>query len=248
MHATLALLALLAPATAPSAPPEPLPEARAVLERYVEVTGGRAAYERTRHRTLTGTLELTGLGMSGRLWLHQSAPDRMLLKIDLPRVGTLVKATDGTHAWELSAATGPRLLHGAEKAETLLEAAFHAELRPEEIYAKMQTVGIAEVDGRPAYALELTPRAGGGPRTYYYDRASGLLLKFVGTATTPSGEVQAVSTLSDYRRVGGIVVPHRLTLSALGQEQVMTFDTFSTDPVPDSAYAMPPEVAALLAK
>jgi hypothetical protein len=32
----------------------------------------------------------------------------------------------------------------------------------------------------------------------------------------------------------------------MGMEQVLTFDTFSTDPVPAATYAMPAEVKALL--
>jgi hypothetical protein len=247
MNPTIALLAVLtgsAPTHA-AAQAEPLPPARQVLERYVEATGGRAVYEKMRHRTLTGTFELKGAGMSGKLLLQQSAPGKMLLKIDLPGFGTIVKGTDGIDAWEVVPASGPRLLEGQEKAETLLEAAFNAELRPEDTYSKMETVRVEEVDGKPAYVLELTPRAGGPPRISYYDRQSGLLLKFVGTSTTPMGELKAESTVSDYRKEGGLLVPHRLTLAAMGVEQVMTFDSFSTAPVPDSAYAVPAELKAL---
>ena len=59
------------------------------------------------------------------------------------------------------------------------------------------------------------------------------------------GEMRAESRVEDYRPEGGIVVPHRVTLSAMGMEQILTFDTFSADPVPASVYAMPPEVKEL---
>src|SRR6185503_10868787 len=123
MHLCLALLWSLSAAQAPPPPPAPLPPAKQILDRYVEVTGGRAAYEKGKHRTLTGTFELKGMGMKGSLLLQQSAPDKMRTQIDVPGVGSIVKGTDGIQAWEVSAVTGPRLLEGTEKSEALLEAA-----------------------------------------------------------------------------------------------------------------------------
>ena len=247
MNLCLALIWSLSAAAAPAAAPTaaPLPPAKQILDRYLEVTGGRAAYEKAKHRTLTGTFELKGMGMKGSLLLQQSAPDTMRTQIDVPGIGPIVKGTDGLQAWEVSAVTGPRLLEGAEKSEALLEAAFDADLHPERTYAKMETVRIEDVDGKPAYVLELTPRTGGAPRVSYYDRESGRLLKFTATTKTAMGEVRAESRLEDYRPEGGILVPHRVTLAAMGMEQVLIFDSLSTAPVPASVYAMPPEVKAL---
>jgi hypothetical protein len=211
----------------------------------VEVTGGRAAYEKAKHRTLRGTFELKGMGMKGSLLLQQSAPDKMRTQIDVPGVGTIVKGTDGVQAWEVSAVTGPRLLEGSEKTEALLEAAFDADLHPERTYSRMETVRMESLDGKPAYVVELTPRSGGAPRVSYYDKESGRLVKFTATASTAMGEVRAESRLEDYRGEGGVLVPHRVTLAAMGMEQVLTFDTISTEPVAASVYAMPPEVKAL---
>ncbi|HEX5042725.1 MAG TPA: hypothetical protein VFV75_07450 [Candidatus Polarisedimenticolaceae bacterium] len=245
MHLCLALLWSLSAPQAATPAPAPLPPAKQILDRYVEVTGGRAAYEKAKHRTLTGTFELKGMGMKGSLLLQQSAPDKMRTQIELPGVGTIVKGTDGVSAWEVNAVTGPRLLEGAEKAEALLEAAFDADLHPERTYSRMETVRVESLDGKPAYVVELTPRSGGAPRVSYYDKESGRLLKFTATASTAMGEVRAESTLDDYRPEGGILVPHRVTLAAMGMEQVLTFETISTEPVAASVYAMPAEVKAL---
>ena len=114
MHLSFVVLWILsaAPAPAPAAAPTPrsapLPSAKQVLDRYLEVTGGRAAYEKTRHRTLTGSFELKALGVTGTLLLQQSAPDKMVTRIDVPGLGSIVKGTDGVHAWEVSAAAGAR--------------------------------------------------------------------------------------------------------------------------------------------
>jgi hypothetical protein len=247
MHLCLALLWSLSAAQAAPPAPAPLPTAKQILDRYVEVTGGRAAYEKAKHRTLTGTFELKGMGMKGSLLLQQSAPDKMRTQIDVPGIGTIVKGSDGVQAWEVSAVTGPRLLEGSEKTEALLEAAFDADLHPERTYAKMETVRMETLDGKPAYVVELTPRNGGAPRVSYYDKESGLLLRFTATATTAMGEVRAESRLEYYRPESGILVPHRVTLAAMGMEQVLTFATLTTEPVPASVYAMPPEVKALQA-
>jgi hypothetical protein len=240
----LAIAVVLSPGAAPSSPPGvSLPPAKQVLERYLEVTGGRAAHEKLRHKTLSGRFEVKARGLNGTFLLQQSAPDKLTMKVVLPGLGTVVTGSDGTHAWEVSDATGPRLLQGGEKDEAMLQAAFDADLRPETVYARMETVRVEEISGKPAYVVELTPRRGGPPRTYFFERDSGLLVKILTTAATAMGE----SLVSDYRAEGAILTPHTLTLTALGMQQVMTVESFSTAPVPPDAYAMPAAVRALLA-
>ena len=86
MHLAIALLWSVAAAQGVPAPPPPvpLPTAKQVLDRYLEVTGGRAAHEKARHRTLTGTFEIKGTGTKGTLLLQQSAPDKMTTRIEIP--------------------------------------------------------------------------------------------------------------------------------------------------------------------
>src|ERR1019366_3689049 len=73
-----ALLLLAAPAFAAD---DIKPEA--ILDKYVEVTGGRAAYEKIQTEVATGTLEIAGMGLSGMLTSYRAAPDKSYTVIDL---------------------------------------------------------------------------------------------------------------------------------------------------------------------
>ena len=43
-----------------------LPKAETILERYIEVTGGRAVYEKTHSEIATGSMEIAGMGIAVR--------------------------------------------------------------------------------------------------------------------------------------------------------------------------------------
>lgn len=53
-----------------------LPKAETVLDQYVEATGGKAAYEKIKNRTASGTIEIAGAGIKGTIKMKQAAPIR----------------------------------------------------------------------------------------------------------------------------------------------------------------------------
>ena len=62
---------------------QPLPKAETILDRYVEVTGGKAAYEKHTHQTMTGTLSFPEQGLSGKLTRYSMAPDKEYSVVEL---------------------------------------------------------------------------------------------------------------------------------------------------------------------
>ena len=77
--AALAAIALVIYADLP-------PTAEQILDRYVEVTGGKAAYDKLHNRVSQGTMEIAGLGITGKFTLTQGEPDRMYLEAEIPQV------------------------------------------------------------------------------------------------------------------------------------------------------------------
>ena len=65
-------------------------------------------------------------------------------------------------------------------------------------------------------------------------------------SATPMGEIEATTVLSDYRSVGGILIPHTVTQSMMGMQQIFTTETFEVAEVPDSLFAPPPQIRALI--
>jgi hypothetical protein len=244
-----------APATpaAPAAPAQPassekLPSAGEIFARYIEVTGGKAAYEKLKSRVSTGTFEMAGMGKAA-FTLTQESPNKMAMTIDLPGMGKMVQGNNGTHAWEYSAMTGPRLLEGEELLESNGQSLFNAELYPEKVYTKTEVVGIEKVGDSDAYKVAMTTK-GGSTRTAFYDKASGLLVKMTMLQKSQMGEVAIDSITSDYREVDGVKLPFKTTIKinvGPGMEQVMTIEklTHNTEIAAD-AFKAPAEVQELI--
>jgi hypothetical protein len=95
MQLLIALLWSVSAAQAPAPAPAQLPPAKQILDRYIEVTGGRAAYEKAKHRTLTGT---SAWGWGWGTLPPSSRPPQMTTR-SVPGLGRS-RGTDGTHAWE----------------------------------------------------------------------------------------------------------------------------------------------------
>jgi outer membrane lipoprotein-sorting protein len=197
-----------------------LPKAETVLDQYVEAIGGKAAHEKIKTRTMTGTVEIPGANVKGTLTIHAAAPDKMLVVMDLGNFGKTTQGTDGKSAWALSSLLSDRLIEGEEKDAFVSSAEFHRDVHWRDAYKKVECTGIEDVDGKPAYKLVLTPKVG-KPTTHYYDKASHLQVKEMATQKSPMGEVTVEIYPHDYKKIDGILIPHSVTQKVLGQEVEM---------------------------
>ncbi|MHB1562437.1 MAG: LolA-like protein [Isosphaeraceae bacterium] len=211
------LFAPILAALAPSAPAhgDDVPKAETVLEDYVKATGGKAAYEKLKNRTVTASIEITGANIKGTIKFTQAAPNSMVVATEIGQL-QITQGTDGKTVWAVSSILGDRLLEGAEKDQFLDEAMFNDEIRWKERFTKVECAGVEDVNGKPAYKLVLTPRAG-KPITKYYDKESHLIVKEVETTAGPMGEMTAETYPSDYRKTDGILIPFKLAQSQGGQ-------------------------------
>lgn len=112
----------------------------------------------------------------------------------------------------------------------------------------METVAEEKVEDKPAYKVVLTP-AEGAPESRFFDKESGLLVKVATTVKTPMGEIPTESFVSDYRKVDGVLTPHKVRQMVLVQELTITVDKVENNvKIPDSRFAIPDDVKKLLDK
>ena len=246
MH-KLSLAVLLTP-VALLAADESLPKAETILDHFVEVTGGKAAYEKRHNQVERGNLELTGKGIKGAITIYQSAPNKDLAIIEIEGIGKIESGSDGETTWEKSVLQGARIKQGQEKADSLRDATFNAPLYWRTLYDKAETAGTAAVDSHECYKVVLTPKEG-KPITQYYDKQSGLLVKSTTVRTTPMGDIAAEVLLDDYRRDGGLISPHKIINRAAGQEfQVQIASVEVNADLPKDRFDLPDDIKALLKK
>jgi hypothetical protein len=225
-----------------------LPKGEALLDKYIEVTGGKAAYAKIHSEIMTGTMEFPAMGLKGKLTAYSAEPDKQYWEVDLEGVGKMQEGVNGDIAWANSAMQGPRLKDGAEKTESLLKARFNADLKWREIYKSAETVGVETVDGKECYKVVVTPKSG-NQNTRWYDKESSLLVKVTAVTATAEGDIQTDTTVGGYRKEGDILWPHKMTVKAGPMEFAMSIETVQHNPeIPKDKFELPSEVKALLTK
>ncbi|MCE1228727.1 MAG: DUF620 domain-containing protein [Firmicutes bacterium] len=238
------LFSLLMPAALMA---QALPSGEAVLDRFIEVTGGKKAYE-TKHSMVTkGTMYVEAMGLKGTMTIYKAEPNLMLTEVEFAGVGKMLDGFDGQHAWSYSAIQGPNLKQGEEREQSRRLANFH-EQNWKEVYAEVKTLGVENVGDEPCHKVVATLKQG-NPITMFYSVKTGFLVKQAMKVATAMGEMEAETLLKDYKNVGGIWIPHVLEQRAAGQ--VFTITTTSVEwnvEIPKTRFAPPAEVKALIKK
>lgn len=230
------------------APARGLPSAESILDRYVEVTGGKAAYQKHSSEIMMGTIAFPEQGLSGRLTRYAMAPEQEYSVVELGPIGKIESGVVNGVAWEKSAILGPRIKSGDEKDQALREAAFNAAVEWRKLFPKAVTTGKDTINGEECYKVTLTP-ATGKPENQFYSVKTGLLLKTTATAISPMGEVAVEVDVSDYKNFGGVLFPTKSKQKAGGQELDIAVASVSLDePIPPQYFELPADVKAVVEK
>ena len=240
-----------APAAAPAAAAPAkaaLPTGEALLAKYVQAVGGQAAFEKVKNRVAQGKLDLGAAGVTLSIAVYSEKPDRIYTVADSEMTGRIESGVVDGIAWENSAIRGALVKDGAEKADAIREATFDRLVYWKDTSKSVECVGIAEVDGKPAYKVVVTPKVG-GPQTIYFDRDSSLILQTDTTMTVSGQTVDIVSKPSDYRDVDGIKAAFKQVQVVMGQERVLTVEKLQHNvDIPADRFALPPAIKAIVDK
>lgn len=241
-------VALLVSSAGALAAADDLPKADTILDKYVEVTGGKAAYAKIHNEVSTGTMEMAVMGLKGTMVSYMAEPNKRVAELALPGLGKMLDGANGEVAWAMNSIQGPRIKEGDERAEALLEGQFNAEAHWRDLFKSAETVAMEAVDGKDCYKLVLTPKAG-NPITRWYDKQSNLLVKSSMVMKGPMGELEAVQNFSDYRKEGDLLVPHKVVAHVAGREMVVTVDKveYNAD-LPKDRFDLPDDIKALVKK
>jgi hypothetical protein len=225
-----------------------LPKAETILDHYVEVTGGKAAYAKRKTEIATGTVEFAAQGLKGTITRYSSDPDKSYAIMELEGVGKIESGSVNGISWEKSAMMGPRIKSGEEKVQSMREGAFNSALNWRKMFPKAETAGIETVDGDQCYKVTLIPNEG-KPETAYFSKKTGLEVKRSTVAVSPMGEVQVEAIISDYKDFGGVLQPTKLIQKVAGQELVITIQNVKVnEELPADRFDPPVEIKALMKK
>lgn len=251
-HVTLAivLMALLACIASPcvlAASEGELPDAEVILDKYVKATGGQAAYDRITNRITRVGFEIPGQNMKVNITVYAARPNKTYVVVESSMFVMMSGTSDGV-VWETSTMQGAKIKKGSEKTNALRDAIFDKAVYWRKAYKKAECTGIGTVADKPCYKIAMTPHEG-TVETFFFDQASNLLVKIGTVVENPNSPIPIPleTFLSDYREVDGILIAHKLTRNAMGQEQEMIVESVEHNAeMPEDRFALPGDIQALI--
>ena len=207
----LLLSSAMSSTAAPPPPPvlniTPPETAEEVVDRFIKVTGGRAAWESLRSLRALGRIEVPGAGIMGYLSLDQTR-DGYRRAIDRDGVLAQVTIRRGEEAWTVNSGGEVVELRGEQRRKLVRDQQFNPLAHAAEIYSSMKLDGMAQVGESQAWLIKCEPRDDPGSSDWrYFDVESGLQIKVVERASGEAGGMPAELSLSDYRQVGDVKLP-----------------------------------------
>jgi len=217
----------------------PLPKAESVLDSFVEKCGGRAVFDKIDNRHTTSTMTLSVFPAPAEVTTTVTRQGAFRCIVSSPAFGRIEYGSDGQTVWEIVPMTGPRIKEGLERSRFRALYGLDLPMRWRDVFKKVDVSGLDAVEEKPAYKLTaVTPED--YPITYYFDQASGLLVKILYPMETVTGQGIQEIVLSDYRNVGGILFPFLQIRKESGREMKLAFAAveFNVD-VPVGTFALP---------
>jgi carboxyl-terminal processing protease len=169
-----------------------LPSVESILDKYLEASGGKEAFEKVSSRVSTGTVEITALGITGTAQLSEQAPGRSSLKIDAPGLGLIQSTFDGSRAWLQDPLQGFIRFTGYGLDLAKQNAIFNKPAKLKGLYPSAVLLGKEKVAGKENYVVRM------GFEKWYFDTESGLLSQ------------RGNTYFEDYREVDGIKLPYKM--------------------------------------
>ncbi|MCG3122620.1 MAG: hypothetical protein GIKADHBN_01012 [Phycisphaerales bacterium] len=244
----LAVPAMAQDTKAPAAaqPAEGLPEFKEIQARFIEALGGEDALRNVTSRTSKANFDIPAQNMKGTVVSFQKN-DAMFAEMELAGMKMESGYADGV-VWQRNPMAGPMLIEGPEREEMIKEADLQSELDLGKYFSSMQVTGTADVDGKKAYKVEMTPIKG-EKHTRFYDAESGLLVKIEAVRDMQGSKVPTTTRLLDYRQVDGVKIPFKMVQTMMNIESSMVIESLEINKdIAEDKLSLPADIKALVEK
>jgi hypothetical protein len=218
------------------------PSAEEVLDQHIKALGGEAAAKKLKTRHIKANFEMPATGMSADLEIISKAPDKLLSMINIPNMGEIQEGYDGKVAWSKNPfGGGVTEKSGAQLEQTRAQANFYRDVEIKDRLKDLSHEGTKTVNGEECHVISGKDQSGNTERMFI-SKKDHLIKQVVSTIPDAGGTpMEATLRLSDYKKVDGIMVPHKIEMVEPAQAAfVMTFTSVKhNEPVDDSKFAKP---------
>ena len=217
-----------------------LPTIDQLLEKYADARGGASRWKKL------SSMEWTGTGTT----FSVTAPFTLTLKRpDLYRFERTIMTRPVVIGYDGETAWWSNPLMGADWAVEvpLPEAAVirhEADLEGPLFNSRgkghqVEFVGLGDVDGEPAYELKVTLKDG-AEETWYIDPDSYVEIARLSSGADFGRSMEKWTYFSDFRKVNGLVLPHRIEMEFGNRHEVLSLEKVRVDlDIDDARFRMP---------
>jgi outer membrane lipoprotein-sorting protein len=226
-----------------AAPPD-ISEVDEIVNSNLEARGGEERIRAIQSMRATGTATASG-GRVAKVVQEIKRPS--FYRLEFSSQGTkAVFAHDGEIGWQVAPRQGifePQAIkpeHDSEAGIDERDIEGHLVGWREKGHT-VELVGRETLPSGEAFKLETT-LADGGTRVDYIDVESRLIVRSDKTETIATRVLQMEETYSDFREVGGLVLPHRIETRVTNRPETITIvvESFELDPeLDDDRFRMP---------
>jgi hypothetical protein len=211
-----------------------------IFDKFTQAIGGAAAVAALTSYHAVGTSNLYEEVVKFPTDVWAKAPNQGSVDVHT-RGGDSVRLSDGTHAWVQLPLTvvkeyplnGSMLEGGKLEAELL----FPGRLRT---YLNNWIVSLpATINGRGVWTVQ-GRGANGLVATFYFDKETGLMTRYIRYSTTTIGRVPTQIDFSDFRPVAGVMMPFKWTYQWISGKEEYEINQYQPNvPVDASKFAEP---------
>lgn len=215
-----------------------------VLNNYYEAVGGVDAWKSVETMKMTGSIMMGGMGVEAPFIITTKRPRNVRLEFTFQGM-TGIQAFDGETAWMLMPFMGkteaeqmPEDMAKEIKDQADLDGVL---IGYKEEGHQLELIGLEETEGTQAYKIKVTKK-NGDIEYYFLDSEYFIPIKVEGSREMQGRVTEFEVLLSDYKDVGGLMIPHSIEQKPKGAPagQVITVEIVELNtPVDDALFAMP---------
>ncbi len=213
-----------------------------LMAHAIAAVGGETALRAHKSMQMQITLDMPGQGIVGEGVIYNQAPfqtaQRVTLKAAGRKIATMREYFDGAQGGSENSFGVPTQLAGGEIDDARTSADFYRELHWKTEYKTVVIKAMGKVGDEDVYVVEKTPLKGYPVIDRYSARTFLLVQRETQKMNTDIGiALTTVATNSDFRPVGGLMLPFKTVETASGSETITLVKAVTFDaPIPDSVF------------
>ncbi len=240
------------------------PSADKILDKYIQAVGGAQRLSGLTSYVGKGTsVGFGGFGGEGQVQIFAKAPDQRTMVIefkDAPDRGAATRSFDGQVGWQRTplSVLEEYELSGSEMDGAKLDAQLSFPGQIKQVLTNLRVGATTTISDLPAPSSQMSVQPivmfgqdrevhvvqGTSPRgtlvTLYFDKESGLLLRMVRYGNSPIGRLPTQIDYADYRDLGGIKLPFRMTFAWLnGRDAIQLNEAQTNVPIDATRFGRP---------